>query len=46
MLGIDITEWKEQTNIPSYLREVLPLFEKLDINSIQEEYNRLVNHSK
>lgn len=46
MLGIDTTEWKEQTNIPSYLREVLPLFEKLDINSIQEEYNRLVNHSK
>ncbi|WP_397536506.1 methionine--tRNA ligase [Rummeliibacillus pycnus] len=46
MLGIDVIEWKEQTNIPPRISHVIPLFERLDTCLIDEEYNRLVNHSK
>ncbi|MGG0657486.1 methionine--tRNA ligase [Rummeliibacillus pycnus] len=46
MLGIDVIEWKEQTNIPTSISHVIPLFERLDTGLIDEEYNRLENNSK
>ncbi|HWI47444.1 MAG TPA: methionine--tRNA ligase [Rummeliibacillus sp.] len=46
MLGVDVVEWKEQTNIPTNINHVIPLFERLDTGLIDEEYSRLVNHTK
>ncbi|GLC89507.1 methionine--tRNA ligase [Lysinibacillus piscis] len=45
MLGIQEIAWHEQTNLPFYVQEVVPLFERLDVGVIDEEYERLVNNA-
>lgn len=45
MLGIQKNEWKEQTVIPTHINHVTPLFERLDIALIDEEYRRLLDES-
>jgi len=46
MLGILTVEWHEQSQLPCKIESVLPLFDRLDIHLIEEEYNHLVNSSK
>ena len=43
MLQISETEWKETANLPLKIANVTPLFERVGISRIDEEYERLVN---
>lgn len=45
MLGINEMMWHEQVDLPKVIREVTPLFERLDIERIEEEYQKLVRDS-
>ncbi|MFK9092711.1 methionine--tRNA ligase [Bacillus salipaludis] len=46
MIGISTIEWHEQSQLPSKVESVFPLFDRLDIQLIEEEYNHLVESSK
>jgi len=45
MLGITELMWYEQVELPKSIGEVTPLFERLDVALIEEEYEKLVNDS-
>lgn len=38
-------EWQEQTDIPRQVYDVRPLFERIDTNLIEQEYNHLMDCS-
>ena len=46
MLGIDEMMWHEQVELPKTIQDVTPLFERLDIELIEEEYQKLVRDSR
>ncbi len=46
MLGITELLWHEQVELPKSITEVTPLFERLDVGLIEEEYQKLVNDSQ
>ncbi|WP_042477215.1 methionine--tRNA ligase [Bacillus ndiopicus] len=46
MLQIETIEWREQTVLPTQLQAVTPLFERIDVARIEEEYNALVANSQ
>ena len=46
MLQIKAVEWQEQTNIPSQVHHVVPLFERIDTDSIEKEYHHLMDCSQ
>jgi len=46
MLGIDEMMWHEQVELPKTIQGVTPLFERLDIELIEEEYQKLVRDSR
>lgn len=46
MLGVKEVMWYEQVELPSVIGEVTPLFDRLDVGPIEEEYQKLVNDSK
>lgn len=46
MLDVGKVEWAEQVELPLMTGEVVPLFERIDIGMIEEEYNKLVDGIK
>ncbi len=46
MLGINEVMWHEQVELPTSIGEVTPLFERLDVELIEEEYQKLVEGSQ
>lgn len=46
MLQIKKVEWQEQTDIPSQVHHVIPLFERLETDLIEQEYHHLVSCSQ
>ncbi len=46
MLGIDEIMWHEQVELPKTIEDITPLFERLDIELIEEEYQKLVRDSR
>ena len=46
MLGINESEWREQTNLPKIIQFVVPLFERLDVTLIEKELEYLSAQSK
>lgn len=42
MLQIETIEWQEQISQPTHLQSITPLFERIDIAQIEEEYNTLI----
>ncbi|MFJ7951057.1 methionine--tRNA ligase [Lysinibacillus sp. NPDC096418] len=46
MLDVEKVEWAEQIELPLKIGKVAPLFERIDVGMIEEEYNKLVNDSK
>lgn len=46
MLSVKNVEWGEQVELPLVIGEVVPLFERIDVGLIEEEYNKLVDGSK
>ena len=46
MLGITKLEWKQQHSLPSDIRFVTPLFERIDISRIEEEVKILEEAEK
>ncbi|WP_332651866.1 methionine--tRNA ligase [Lysinibacillus sp. 54212] len=42
MLAVEEVRWKEQEVLPDVLKEVSPLFNRLDTRLIEDEYNRLL----
>jgi len=46
MLGIDEVKWREQVELPESISEVTPLFERLAVELIEEEYQKLVRDSR
>ena len=46
MLGMKGVVWHEQVEIPLVIGEVAPLFERIDVGLIEDEYNKLVDSSK
>ena len=45
MFRIKKVEWQEQTDIPRQVYDVRPLFERIDTNLIEQEYNHLMDCS-
>ncbi|MEG0449236.1 MAG: methionine--tRNA ligase [Lysinibacillus sp.] len=45
MLSVEVVEWCEQRQLPERVSNVLPLFERLNTQLIEEEFNALVNTS-
>ncbi|KAB7673077.1 methionine--tRNA ligase [Bacillus sp. B1-b2] len=45
MLDLKIVEWKEQTEFPSVLHAVTPLFERLDVSIVDMELEYLLTQS-
>ncbi|WP_445478672.1 methionine--tRNA ligase [Lysinibacillus irui] len=45
MLGINDMMWHEQVELPAIIQDVTPLFERLDVERIDEEYQKLVRDS-
>ncbi len=46
MLGIRKVEWKQQQTLPSEIKYVIPLFERLDVDLIEEELQILLEGAK
>ena len=46
LLHIELGTWQEQTQLPTTIAQVSPLFERIDTKRIDEEYERLLNSSK
>lgn len=46
LLHIELDTWQEQTQLPTNIAQVSPLFERIDTKRIDEEYERLLNSSK
>lgn len=46
MLSVEHLAWQEQTMLPHKLKNIAPLFERLDTNLIDEEYDYLIASSK
>ena len=46
MLNMETVVWHEQVELPLVIGEVMPLFERLDVGLIEEEYNKLVDGSR
>ncbi|KOS66914.1 methionyl-tRNA synthetase [Lysinibacillus contaminans] len=46
MLDVKEVVWHEQVVLPLVIDEVSPLFERIDVGMIEEEYNKLVDSSK
>ncbi len=45
MVGIHELMWHEQVELPASISEVAPLFERLDVELIEEEFQKLVKDS-
>ena len=46
LLRIKQITWQEQTQLPTTIAQVSPLFERIDTKRIAEEYERLLSNSK
>ena len=46
MLEINEVMWHEQVELPASISEVTPLFERLAVELIEEEYQKLVEGSR
>ena len=46
LLHIELDSWQEQTQLPTTITQVSPLFERIDTKRIDEEYERLISNLK